>query len=323
MPRIKVLSQKPARDIMIKDVVTVQQGVSLEHAANIMLRHRVGCLVVMEDEKPVGIVTERDFVNLISEGNHINKLLVVDDIMPSKLITITPSTPFSKAFSIINTNGIKRIPVVQNHKLKGLLTIRQILVHSRHTLISMLEENRLLEREAHRDVLTGLYNKRYLLLKLQEEFKRSQRYAIRTGIIFLDIDLFKKINDSYSHAAGDYALRQIGKILKKSVRATDIVTRYGGEEFVVITPSTKSFGAAYIANKIREAVSTFPFKFRKHTFSLTLSAGVCTFSFAQTAKQALNRSDNALYQAKMNGRNKVYRWRDSARKLVEAPYTKR
>ncbi len=317
------ISQIPIRKIMIKDVVCVTQGTSLQEAAEIMLAHRVGCLVVMQGEKPVGIVTERHFVNLIRDAESSSKWLIVDDVMPEQLITIIPSTSIAKAFSMLNTYGIKRLPVVSNNRLKGLLTVRQMLIYSRNTLLDILVKNRLLEKEVNRDELTGVFNKRYLMNRLHHEYNWSIKYGVRTCVAFMDIDSFKTVNDTFSHSAGDYVLRNIGKILRKNIRAQDIAARFGGEEFVVIFPSTKAFEAAYLANKIRYAIEQHPFVYKKKRLNITLSAGVAPFTSGRSLAKVMDMADEALYLAKNAGKNQVFRWSETASKLVYAPYNER
>jgi diguanylate cyclase (GGDEF)-like protein len=277
----------------------------------------------MNGDKAVGIITERDFVNLVKAGEASSKWLIVDDLMPEKLITVTPSTSSSKAFALINSYNIKRLPVLQKGKLKGLLTVRQIMVFSRNTLIDAQEKNRSLQREANTDELTGAYNKRFLLRRLTEEYKKVINYGIHSSIIFLDIDHFKKINDTYSHVVGDDVLKALGKIIRAHLKDTDVFARYGGEEFVVLTPFTRFPKGDNLANKIRVAVQKHAFKSRKHTLKVTISAGVASLPTANSGLQALERSDKALYHAKQTGRNKVCHFQTSTNSIIDMPYKAR
>ncbi|MFC1585278.1 diguanylate cyclase [Fibrobacterota bacterium] len=317
------LTSNLVKDIMIKDVVTVSHNAPLGDAADLMMENRIGCLIVMRGRKAAGILTERDFVKLVKHDYARSLRLIVDDIISGRLITVTPETTAFEAFSILDTYNIKRLPVVEKGLLKGLITLRQILVYSRNTLIDMLETTRTLKREADIDDLTGTYNKRYLLRRLKQEFDRSRHYGFRICIIFMDIDFFKRVNDTYNHSAGDYILRTISKILRQNIRNTDILSRFGGEEFVIITPYTKTFEASYLANKLRVSVEDFPFSYRKHALKLTISAGVASLSSVKTIRQALERADKALYRAKKTGRNRVCRWQSSTNTIIAAPFRKR
>jgi diguanylate cyclase (GGDEF)-like protein len=317
------LTEKRISDFMIKDVITIPYNISISEAGNLMMRSRIGSLIVMKKNVPIGILTEREFVKLVSNDFTKSAGLIVDDIIGHNLITGTPSMTFSKAFSILNTYNIKRLPVVRNSKLVGLVTLRHLLVYSRNFLIDMLEKNRSLEKEANKDELTKVYNKRFLLRHLNFEFNRAKKYGVRVCLIFFDIDFFKSINDTYSHVAGDYVLRALGKIFKKSIRSSDVVARFGGEEFVIVASSTKTYEACRLANKLRMAVKEFPFKYRKNAFNLTISAGVASFSSISSVRQALERADKALYYAKQTGRDKVCRWKSSTRTIIDAPFTRR
>ncbi len=311
------LSSRLVRDIMSTDVATVNEKTSLQEAAQLMSKGKTGSLVVMAGKKPKGILTERDFVKLIEQGLTINPKAVVKDIYVSKLVTITPSTRFSKAFSILNTYGYRQLPVVQNGSLKGMLTMQNMMTYSRNNLIGAIEENRNLERKVNVDHLTKLFNRRYLNTRAEAEFDRCKRYGIRTSVIFFDIDHFKSINDTYSHDAGDYVLMTLGKLLKKSARHLDVIARYGGEEFVMITPSTNSPQATLLGQKIKEIVENYTFSYRGKRLKITVSGGVASFSSATSAKQALGRADKALYYAKEHGRNMICRWKDSTNTIEE------
>lgn len=158
------------------------------------------------------------------------------------------------------------------------------------------------------DELTGLYNYRYLDVVLERELKRSERYGSNLSVLFLDIDLFKSVNDSFGHLIGSRVLREIGSLLRKSVRDVDAVIRYGGDEYTIVLVETGLDGAAIVAERIRKMVEA-------HTFSkadglaikLTVSLGyACSPDDASTKTELLEMADQAMYRGKTAGKNKAF-----------------
>jgi len=155
------------------------------------------------------------------------------------------------------------------------------------------------------DALTGLLNRYGLQHSLQHELSEARRYARPLACLLIDVDYFKLVNDNFGHAAGDRALVQIGRVLTESVRGSDVVCRYGGEEFLVLAPETKLEGALALCEKIRLAVAARLFGEDERVFRLTLSAGVSQLRAAESAHDMIARADEALYQAKESGRDRV------------------
>ncbi|MBT3878079.1 MAG: diguanylate cyclase [Candidatus Scalindua sp.] len=155
------------------------------------------------------------------------------------------------------------------------------------------------------DELTKLYNRRYFIDALDGEFERANRYEMDMALIMLDLDYFKKVNDTYGHPAGDMVLSDVGGILKKHIRRSDLACRYGGEEFAVILPnvSKESIYSAY--ERFREMVSKQTFKSESKLFHITVSVGIAFSNDAESANDLLAHADQALYQAKESGRNRV------------------
>ncbi|HEX8687094.1 MAG TPA: diguanylate cyclase [Pyrinomonadaceae bacterium] len=155
------------------------------------------------------------------------------------------------------------------------------------------------------DALTGLLNRYGLHRALQRELSEARRYARPLSCLLLDIDFFKAVNDTYGHAAGDTALRQAARAIAESVRGSDVVCRYGGEEFLVLAPETGADGARALAEKIRETFSARLFGDATHTFTLTLSVGVAELRPDESGNDMIARADDALYHAKQTGRDRV------------------
>ncbi len=155
------------------------------------------------------------------------------------------------------------------------------------------------------DALTGLLNRYGLQRALQRELAEARRYARPLSCLLVDIDFFKAVNDTYGHAAGDTALRQAARALSESVRGSDVVCRYGGEEFLVLAPETVAGGARALAEKIRQAFRARLFGDAARTFSLTLSVGVAELRPDESGNDMIARADDALYHAKQTGRDRV------------------
>jgi len=164
------------------------------------------------------------------------------------------------------------------------------------------------QRLATTDPLTGLANRRVLEQRLEEEARRARRYQRPLSLIMADLDHFKVYNDTYGHPAGDVVLQEVANLLRANVRETDLVVRYGGEEFAVLLPETSLAGALAVAEKLRIAVENHPFPRREALPGgrLTISLGVATFPEEVGEPEALIRyADEALYRAKESGRNRV------------------
>ncbi|MEJ7808203.1 MAG: GGDEF domain-containing protein [Telluria sp.] len=156
-----------------------------------------------------------------------------------------------------------------------------------------------------RDVLTGLYNRRHLLDRLEMEKKRADRTGQLFSIVILDIDHFKRINDTFGHLHGDEVLKAVASLLQDSLRGTDFCARFGGEEFVMLLEQTSEDGALVCAERARRLVESAKFSALGDDFQVTVSLGVTWYQPKEQISQALSRADEALYRAKHAGRNRV------------------
>jgi diguanylate cyclase (GGDEF)-like protein len=179
----------------------------------------------------------------------------------------------------------------------------------------VLETKRLMEtlREANlRDPMTGLNNRRFLEEYIETLVNNVQRKKSHLSIMMLDLDYFKMVNDTYGHDAGDAVLKALAKVLKQSVRASDMVIRYGGEEFLIILQDAEGTQADQIAEKIRLAVEALKTQVAGIVIEKTISIGISDFpTDSDTFWQAVKYADVALYQAKETGRNRVVRFNAS------------
>ncbi|WP_018277186.1 GGDEF domain-containing protein [Teredinibacter turnerae] len=164
-----------------------------------------------------------------------------------------------------------------------------------------------LEQHAQTDPLTGLYNKRYFDAVLHRELERTQRTGMPTTLIMLDVDHFKLFNDTHGHVAGDHALKHLARTLRSNLRNLDIACRFGGEEFVVVLPSTPLLVAIQVAERLRQQLTNSTLVIDASAMKLTASFGVDTYTHEHRDNllDFVERVDKQLYLAKSAGRNCV------------------
>ncbi|EIJ41896.1 diguanylate cyclase (GGDEF) domain-containing protein [Beggiatoa alba B18LD] len=187
----------------------------------------------------------------------------------------------------------------------------QILGMLRTLIAAAMEKARLFQL-ATMDSLTGLYTRRYFDIRLHEEIVRLQRHGGDVSLILLDIDHFKRINDTYGHLHGDYILRGVAELLLNTTRRDiDIVSRYGGEEFIILLPHTGIEGAYVVAERIRQNCQDYPFKTpTEEACLITLSGGIATMNQVNllNSEELIHRADLMLYAAKNSGRNQMMQY---------------
>ncbi|HBG07184.1 MAG TPA: diguanylate cyclase response regulator [Geobacter sp.] len=167
--------------------------------------------------------------------------------------------------------------------------------------------NELLKRLTNIDHLTNLFNRRYLAEILDGEFFRARRNNEYLSLVIVDIDYFKKVNDTYGHQNGDIVLAAVASLAQRQLRAYDSAARYGGEEFVLVIPGTSLAGGVMVADRLRQAVLEFAFPPPMEDLTVTVSAGVATYPSPQvdSVDSLFRQADEALYRAKQGGRNRV------------------
>ncbi|MCF6282480.1 MAG: diguanylate cyclase [Candidatus Polarisedimenticolaceae bacterium] len=205
-------------------------------------------------------------------------------------------------------------PIILCSKVNVFLDLwhQQNLVHQ--TLLELeranqriTEQAKILQEQAIRDHLTGLYQRRWLDEILAKEVSLSNRHARPLSLAIIDIDHFKKVNDTYGHLVGDAVLITLAKFLENSIRTEDIVFRFGGEEFVILMPNSDLESAEKVCHRICRNVANYTIKYHETDYHITISIGVAELLMLQskTAHSLTEQADNALYQAKDNGRNRV------------------
>ncbi|MBM4389175.1 MAG: diguanylate cyclase, partial [Deltaproteobacteria bacterium] len=179
-------------------------------------------------------------------------------------------------------------------------------------------ENEKLKEIAIVDDLTGLYNIRYLKLKLKEEYERTHRYGTSFTLIMIDLDDFKSVNDNYGHQCGDEVLKKTAQIIQRGCRNADIAGRYGGEAFLVIAVNTDTDGTAIFANRSRKALENEVINYGRSGIKITASFGVaeCSKDECPGVDELIRRADESLYWAKKRGKNMVVTWEDLKRILA-------
>lgn len=177
---------------------------------------------------------------------------------------------------------------------------------------ALQDKNRQLQEKANRDGLTDLYNHRYFHEHLVREIERVKRYGGVVSFVLADIDFFKKINDTYGHQAGDNVLKEIAQILKNGIRDSDLAARYGGEEFALVLLQTQVEVALQTSERLRIQIAEHPFSGFFPPLHITASFGVATFPAVsiKEEKDLVEAADQALYQAKKEGRNKVVLYKE-------------
>lgn len=205
------------------------------------------------------------------------------------------------------------IKPVHPKELQSRLSVGKRVLEYQYMLEKLTEElihtNQELQRMVAVDGLTGIANRRHFEQRYEEEWRRAARDGHALSLILLDIDYFKKYNDTYGHLAGDECLKKVAQVLAATAaRAGDLAARYGGEEFAVLLPNTDSVGAAVVAEALRAAISQLDLEHKGSPLeTITVSAGVATmYPYREDKPEALIlRADRALYQAKAAGRNNV------------------
>ena len=228
-------------------------------------------------------------------------------------------------FETKNIRSVIAIPMLYENKLLGMFVmlserrdfldtfqveVLEVLCNQASVSIANAQLHAEIEELATTDGLTGLYNHRLFQEKLTEEFRRLNRYSSPLSLMLIDIDHFKKVNDTYGHPVGDLVLKGVSKIIREEIREMDVPARYGGEEFAVLLPATETEGAKNIAERLRKSVMGKTFSADGRSLHVTVSIGIATALIdAKSKEELIEKSDQALYYAKHNGRNQSAIWK--------------
>jgi diguanylate cyclase (GGDEF)-like protein len=241
------------------------------------------------------------------------------------IITDTASDIACQHVSVEQLTGYRCLPLVAQGETVGLFYIEerqgesaindQDLHALTETVALSLVNLRLQEKlrnQSIRDPLTGLFNRRYLEESLELECSRAERSREPIAVVMLDVDHFKRFNDTFGHDAGDVVLKHVGEILKRSIRQGDLACRFGGEEFVLVMPGTSVAEAAEVAERVRESIKRLEVAYRNQSLGkITISLGVAPHPAAgQTPAELIEAADQMLYAAKSAGRDRVQLFRE-------------
>lgn len=298
-------------ELMTAVVASTGPQQPLEEAVAKMHEHKCSCVLVTENNQPVGILTERDVVRIFSDALADGRLpdFVVADVMSTEPVCVHTDSSLYDALVLARSRRLRHLLVVDaNEHLVGIVT-QTDMVDAYVSLIkrqSELEsENKELQLLSNEDALMGIGNRRAMEVDLNYTEAAAKRYNKVYAVALLDVDYFKKFNDRYGHHRGDQALRALAKAVQGSMRDSDRLYRYGGEELLLLMPEAGAVEAYVAAERVREAVQAMHMPHEDSPFGvLTVSIGVAAEA-AESWVKLLERADTALYNAKANGRNKV------------------
>ena len=238
-----------------------------------------------------------------------------DERIYETLKQLTPETNYI----LTSDDKIGAFPLTSDGEITGCIVARSTLDKLSKRDISYLEQltrqsaitiNRAntyskVLQYATLDALTNLNNRRQFEVRLKQEIATTKRQKNPLCAMMVDIDFFKKVNDTYGHASGDAVLRTVASIIKEHLRESDIPSRYGGEEFAVLLPYTHIEEAKIVGERLRKAVETTPIPIDKKNINVTISMGLAEFDVKESGEELFKRADSALYEAKEGGRNRV------------------
>lgn len=274
-------------------------------------------IIVVDEGKPVGIVTTKDVFGLIFSGADLCKPLSA--LMTTPVITSHLGCTINESLLQLKKHRIKRTIVVDDEQqLVGVIPQSELISYAYGSWMNILKDHsselqelvdmlevkaRRLELLAITDVLTGLGNRRLLHRKMDEEIDRVDRYgASGFSMVMLDIDHFKRINDTHGHMVGDIILKAVASHIEQAIRKTDVAVRWGGEEFMLLLSHTALDSAEVFADRLRLAIAQQVFV---SDIRLTISLGVGAYVPGENEFELFQRIDRALYRAKLTGRNRV------------------
>jgi diguanylate cyclase (GGDEF)-like protein len=276
-----------------------------DSALKYALEHKPDLIITNWHMKPMDGITLSKTLHSSAWGSSIYIIMLTSTEEESALIEA-----FNAGIDDYVTTPISlKVLLARIRAGQRIITLQQEVEKERRDLQRYIAElavaNRRLELMANTDVLTGLSNRRYSLNRLEQEWASAQRNKRPLSVLMLDLDHFKSVNDTFGHDAGDLVLIQAAKVIKKCVRATDIPCRLGGEEFLVILPSTDGKEALFLAERIRKMVEANQADVPL-TKPMTVSIGVATSKDGKlSGKELITLADNALYEVKREKRNAV------------------
>lgn len=323
------MKEIPITEIMSCDIEMVVPDTPLRSVIHHMHTGKRSCCLIGENDKPVGIVTERDLVSVMDTLIETPDLAEqpVSVYMASPPQTVQNDQSLFDALVISRAEKVRHLPVVDSeNRLVGIVThtdLAQAHFHVIELQRSLIDRairdrteeletaNRELESLSMEDALLGIGNRRAMEVDIQHTHSLATRHRRNYAVALLDVDHFKSYNDHYGHMAGDNALQQVTAVIQSVIRKSDRLYRYGGEEFLLLLPDTNACGGRTLTRRLVEKLHATGLE---HTMSpynvVTVSAGLAQYQLNVKDRQhdwqsIVNRADQALYKAKETGRNRV------------------
>lgn len=240
-----------------------------------------------------------DFFTVENIGNFIDDYFI-GKIIKEKSLENSFELPIEKNEKLFIYH-FKKSPIFSQEKLLAHIYIFSDITSDRETMTD-------LSYIASHDFLTGIYNRMSFMKEAQKELARLDRYGGELSVVMIDIDFFKKVNDTYGHIVGDEVLKRLSKVISNNLRNSDTFGRLGGEEFCILLPETSLENAKIFSEKIRKVVEIVPFYWEKGRFYITISLGISYYSNEMSKvefEDILDLADKALYVSKNNGRNQT------------------
>ncbi len=319
--------QIPLETLMTKKVRCVSPKTKLRDLARLMAVNRYSCLVVTEKKVPLGIITERDLVKILAECPDEGPFtLNAAALMSSPVTTMHKTSTLLDAIAITRVRKIRHLPVVNvTGTIAGLITQSDLIqaylhiLEAQHEVIqrSVAERTRELnDANEHlmalslEDPLLRIGNRRAMEVDLKHVHFAALRSNTSYSVLLIDIDHFKQYNDHYGHTKGDDILKKVIHFIQQSLRKSDRVFRYGGEEFLLLFPDTMIKDAQQLSRKLIRNIHDLKIPHLKSPFKrLTISGGVCSFLPDKNKdglwEDVIKSADLALYKAKKKGRNQA------------------
>ena len=304
------------RAFMLARPLAVSENATVLSVCETMAQGHVGQVLVVDKDwrprakldlppEPIGIFTERDLIRAFATHREAVLGMPMSQVMTSPVSWVEPEEDIEQVGDLMNLLRIRRMPVVEKGKTVGILTRGRMMDALNRKLAMMERANQALEERVVHDALTGLANRVLFDRVLERELARGEDRGGGVGVLMLDLDHFKRVNDTYGHPVGDIVLRQLADVLRETLRRADLAARVGGEEFAVVLPMHGHVAPQVAAEKVRGAVEQAVFGEPAEPLRITISVGCATARPGERGDALLKRADGALYRAKSEGRNRV------------------
>ncbi|MDX1453749.1 MAG: GGDEF domain-containing protein [Oleiphilaceae bacterium] len=300
------------KEVMNSSPLCLVPETPVQEAVEALVDQQESCMLVVQNKRLLGIVTERDLSKLLAsmmKAGGQGVLPRIGELMTPEPVCVDADNPCEDALMLSRTRNLRHLPVLdERDEVVGVVTQGNLLdafarvLDEQMRLRDSLKEMQLLSLE---DPLLGVGNRRAMEVDLNFTEAEARRHGKTYAVALIDIDFFKRYNDRYGHRAGDHALRQVAQTIKQTVRDSDRVFRYGGEEILVLMPETDIESARQCIERVREAIEHLQLANENTPLQiLTVSGGV--MACKEGAWQELvEAADKALYEAKNSGRNRV------------------